>query len=165
MEKNGFILTKKREFMQFLNEFSKGILVPVFTLPIVGIILAFGILLSNPSLPLGKIPVFFATGKIITNSLISIFINLSPLFCVGIAAGMAKKKRGEAGLNSLILFFVFIYAMNSYMSLKGLLLTGPLSGTGQSMVLGVQVLDMGVFLGMLIGVISAKLHNRFIDVE
>lgn len=33
------------------------------------------------------------------------------------------------------------------------------------MVLGVQILDMGVFLGIILGVITAFIHNRFADIE
>ena len=33
------------------------------------------------------------------------------------------------------------------------------------MVLGIQILDMGVFLGMILGCVTAYVHNRFIDTE
>ena len=39
------------------------------------------------------------------------------------------------------------------------------SGTGQAMVLGVQVLDMGVFIGLLLGIVVAYVHNRFCETE
>lgn len=155
----------KKNIMRFLNEFSKAILVPVFTLPIIGIILSCGILLTNKNIPISNVTFLYDFGKIIKDSLLSIFINLSPLFCVGIVAGMTKKKRGEASLNALILFLIFLYSMNSYMEIKGMIINGSLRGTGRTNMLGLQVLDMGVFLGMLIGIIAAKLHNKFVDVE
>ncbi len=31
------------------------------------------------------------------------------------------------------------------------------------MVLGVQVLDMGVFLGIILGIVVAYIHNRFCE--
>ena len=40
-----------------------------------------------------------------------------------------------------------------------------LYGTGQTIYLGFHVTDMGVFLGMILGVIVAVVHNRFIDTE
>lgn len=40
-----------------------------------------------------------------------------------------------------------------------------LFGTGQAVVLGFQVVDMNVFLGMLVGCIVAFIHNRFSDKE
>lgn len=40
-----------------------------------------------------------------------------------------------------------------------------LYGTGQTICLGYHVTDMGVFLGMILGVVVALVHNRFIDTE
>ena len=89
---------------RFGEEFSKGILIPVFILPIVGILLAFGVLLTNKAIPLANIEKIFEFGTILKNSVLSIFINLLPVFCVGIAAGMAKSKKGNAALNAIVLF-------------------------------------------------------------
>ena len=40
-----------------------------------------------------------------------------------------------------------------------------LRGSGQALVLGVQVLDMGVFLGIILGVVVAYIHNKFCEKE
>ena len=147
----------RTKLSRFGEEFSKGILIPVFILPIVGILLAFGVLLTNKAIPLANIEKIFEFGTILKNSVLSIFINLSPVFCVGIAAGMAKSKKGNAALNAIVLFFIFIYSMNSFMKLNSLLIDGNLSGTGQGNILGVQILDMGVFLGIILGVLTSYL--------
>lgn len=55
--------------------------------------------------------------------------------------------------------------MNKFMNMRGMLVEGSLSGTGQAMVLGVQVLDMGVFIGLLLGIVVAYVHNRFCETE
>ena len=78
---------------------------------------------------------------------------------------MADKKKSEAGFISLLAFLVFINAMNRFMGIRGILVEGSLSGTGQAMVLGVQILDMGVFLGLMLGVVVALVHNRFCETE
>ena len=51
------------------------------------------------------------------------------------------------------------------MNYSGDMLVAPdqLQGSGQALVLGVQVLDMGVFLGIILGIVVALIHNRFID--
>lgn len=163
---NGSNLEKlKKTVTRLGTEFSKGILVPVFTLPIVGMLLALGVLLTNPSIPFSKIQWLNNFGILTKDSLLSIFINLAPIFAVGIASGMAKRKKGDAGLSAIILFFIFLYSMNSFMKIKGFLVSGNLRGTGQSLVLGVQVLDMGVFLGIILGLVTAYLHNKFVDKE
>ena len=79
--------------------------------------------------------------------------------------GLANKKKSEAGFIGLLAFLVFINAMNRFMGLTGILVEGNLSGTGQTTVLGVQVLDMGVFLGLMLGIIVAWIHNRFCETE
>ena len=66
----------------------------------------------------------------------------------------------------MLAFLVFINAMNKFMDLRGILADpAALRGTGQAMVLGIQILDMGVFLGMILGCVTAYVHNRFIDTE
>ena len=45
----------RTKLSRFGEEFSKGILIPVFILPIVGILLAFGVLLTNKAIPLANI--------------------------------------------------------------------------------------------------------------
>lgn len=155
----------KKTITRLGTEFSKGILVPVFTLPIVGMLLAVGVLLTNPSIPMSKIGWINNFGILTKDSLLSIFINLSPVFAVGIASGMAKRKKGDAGLSGIILFFIFLYAMNSFMKINNLLITGDLRGSGQSLILGVQVLDMGVFLGIILGLVTSYLHNKFVEKE
>lgn len=51
------------------------------------------------------------------------------------------------------------------MKLNSLLIDGNLSGTGQGNILGVQILDMGVFLGIILGVLTAIIHNKYSDIE
>lgn len=51
------------------------------------------------------------------------------------------------------------------MKLNSLLIDGNLSGTGQGNILGVQILDMGVFLGIILGVLTAIIHNKYFGIE
>lgn len=86
------------------------------------------------------------------------------IFCVGIALGLANKKKAEAAFTALLGYLVFLYAMNKFMELRDMLVApDQLQGSGQALVLGVQVLDMGVFLGIILGIVVALIHNRFID--
>lgn len=61
---------------------------------------------------------------------------------------------------------IFIYANNAWLASNGMLIDSPsLAGTGQAMVLGVQCIDMGVFLGILLGCLTGYLFNKFGDIE
>lgn len=159
----------KEKMMNGLQSFSKAMFVPVLILPIAGILIAIGNLFTNTRLqavlPFLDNPVTIAFGTLLSGSLTAILTNLGVIFCVGLAVGMANKKKSEAGFIALLTFLVFINAMNKFMGLNGMLVEGSLRGTGQAMVLGVQVLDMGVFLGILLGIVVAAVHNRFCETE
>lgn len=159
----------KEKMMNAMQRFSKAMFVPILLLPIVGILIAVGNLFTNVRLqailPFLNNPVTIGFGTILSGSLSAILSNLGIIFCVGLSIGLADKKKTEAGLVALLSFFVFINAMNKFMGLRGMLVEGSLSGTGQAMVLGVQVLDMGVFLGLLLGIVIAWVHNRFCETE
>lgn len=160
----------KKKFVNTLQQFSKGMFVPVLILPIVGIIIAFGNILTNQNLlkllPFMDNPITYGFGKMLSSSLVSILINLGLVFCVGLAIGLAKEKKAHAGFTALLSYMVFINAMNMFLSLTNRLVpSDALRGSGQTMVLGVQVLDMGVFLGIFLGIVIALIHNRFVNVE
>lgn len=160
----------KEKVMNILQKFSKAMFIPVLILPIAGILIAVGNLFTNARLlevlPFMNNPVTTGFGSLLSGSLVAILNNLGVIFCVGLAVGLADKKKSEAGFTALLGFLVFINAMNRFMDLTGILYTGDsLSGTGQAMVLGVQILDMGVFLGIILGVVTALVHNKFCEIE
>ncbi|WP_423493362.1 PTS transporter subunit EIIC [Lacticaseibacillus paracasei] len=160
----------KQKVMEGLQRFSKAMFVPVLILPIAGILIAIGNIFTNQKLlevvPFMNNPVTKGFGLILSGSLVSILTNLGVIFCVGLAVGLAKKKKAEAGFTALLTFLVFINAMNKFMELRGILSKAEnLQGTGQASVLGVQILDMGVFLGIILGLTVGFIHNKFVDTE
>ncbi len=160
----------KERIVNQLQRFSKGMFIPVLILPIAGLGIAFGNLFTNARLldvvPFLDNPVLFGFGKLLSGSLVSILVNLGIIFCVGLSVGLAEKKKAEAGFTALLVFLIFINAMNIFLSLSGdLVAADALRGSGQTMVLGIQILDMGVFLGILLGIIVAAIHNRFCEKE
>lgn len=160
----------KDNLMNGMQRFAKAMFIPVLILPIAGILIAIGNLFTNAQLietvPFLDNPITMGFGTILSGSLVSILTNLGLIFCVGIAVGLADKKKAEAGFTSLLGYLVFIHAMNNFLSINDLLADpAALRGTGQTMVMGVQVLDMGVFLGILLGVCTALIHNKFADIE
>lgn len=158
----------KQKVMGGLQKFSKAMFVPVLILPIAGILIAIGNIFTNAALiekvPFLDNPITMGFGSILSSSLLPVLTNLGLIFCVGIALGLAEKKKAEAAFTGVLGYLVFIFAMNKFMELRGILADPEsLRGTGQSLVLGVQILDMGVFLGIILGVIVALVHNKWID--
>ena len=138
-------------------------------LSVAGILLIVGIILTNKTIcavipVLGSGP-FQLVGAVVYQSLMFIINNLSILFCVGIAGAMAKKNKGHASLIALMSFFLFLQANNIVLNATGSLAEASgmlgLTGTGQSTVMGIQVLDTGVFGGIILGCITGAVFNRY----
>ncbi len=153
-----------------LQNFGKSLYGPVLILPIVGLFIAFGNVLGNGNLaeyfPVLGHPSVQHIGVLISKSAVSVLANLALVFGVGIPIGLAAKDKGYAALIGLVTFIVFINAMNVTLQLQGELAPAEqMRAAGQSMVLGVQVLEMGVFAGILTGALSGFLYNRYSGVQ
>ena len=130
----------KQKIMDVLQRFSKAMFIPVLILPIAGILIAVGNLFTNAKLlevlPFMNNPITTGFGTLLSGSLVAILNNLGLIFCVGLAVGLANKKKSEAGFTALLAFLVFINAMNKFMDITGVLYSGEsLRGTGQALVL------------------------------
>ncbi|MBD1379632.1 PTS transporter subunit EIIC [Metabacillus arenae] len=158
----------KDKLLNSMQIFARAVVIPVFYLPIVGIILALSAILTNPII-VGKEGFLINLGNFIGSGLWPILMNLGIVFCVGIAMGMAKEKKGDAALVALFSYLTFLGANQYWLELTGKLVeyqdVSDLSGTGQTMILGFQVVDMGVFLGLILGVVVALVHNKFYNKE
>ncbi|PWC13026.1 PTS transporter subunit EIIC [Brenneria corticis] len=149
-----------------LQSFSKAMMGPVLFLPVIGLILALSSILSNPSLfssaPLEQV------GKLLGDTFWPLFGNLGLIFAVGIAYGMAKSNKSEAALVALMCFIMFLGANASFLELSGRVaekVNGEYFGTGQTETLGFHVIDMGIFLGLILGVTVAWVYNRLAQKE
>lgn len=92
-------MNKSNSVMDVLQRFSKAMFIPVLILPIAGLLIAVGNILTNANLlavmPILDNPITTGFGQILTGSLVTILNNLGIIFCVGIAVGLAEKKKGE----------------------------------------------------------------------
>ena len=107
-----------------MQAFSKAMFMPVLILPIAGLLIAVGNVFTNARLieilPFLDNPVTKGFGTILSGALVAILNNLGLIFCAGIAVGLAKKKKAEAGFTAMLAFLVFINAMNKFMGLRGM---------------------------------------------
>lgn len=143
-----------------LQRFSRAVIVPVKFMAVMGLVLALAVILQ-----LEFMPTVIQTSGYMLNSMMNIMLNnLAIIFAVGISASLADRRKVEAGLVGLISFLLFLAANNAWLELTNTLAEPGVQGyfgTGQNIVLGIQVVDMNVFLGMLIGAIVGFIHNRF----
>lgn len=147
-----------------MKRFSGAIIRPVLFLAVAGILLAVSVILKMEGMP-G--PVAMVGSLIYTCVNSGVVGNLGLLFCIGLTCALANKKKGDAAVIAASTFLVFLYADNAWLTSNNMLAdaSGGLYGTGQGMVLGVQVVDMGVFIGIILGCLNGWLFNRFCDVK
>ena len=169
--------------LQQLQRIGKAIMLPIAALPIAGILLGVGGALlgisglSNPPavyeplITFVNIPVVTAILTIMKNVGDIIFGNLPLLFAVGVAVGLAKKDKGTAGLASIFGFIVMNQVISSMLAL-GLTQLGVLTpdsvgeyGTYVTTNLGIFTLNMSVFGGIITGIVTAILHNKYHTIQ
>ena len=161
----------KHRITPALERFSKAMLAPLSYLSAAGLLLVVGALLT--STPLAEVLPFLRwapvhlLGQLIYKCLTAAITNLSVLFCVGIAAALAKREKHQAGLIALMCYLIYLTAGNVTLTELGTLaepdaLTG-LYAAGQTTVLGIQTVDTGVFGGILLGLLTAWVFNRTCD--
>lgn len=128
-------------------------MVPVATLPAAAILMGIGYWID---------PVGWggdnALAALLIKSGAAIIDNMSVLFAIGVAYGMSKDKDGAAALTGFVSFLV---------------VTTLCSPAAVSMIKGIPLAEVPVafskienqFVGILVGVLSAELYNRFSQVE
>lgn len=147
-----------------MQRFSRSAIQPVMFMAVMGLGLAIAVILQLDFMP-GFIQSF---GKLLKAMMDAMLNNLSIIFCVGIAASLANRKKVEAAILSLIVYLIFLGANNAWLADHNMLATsGDMGfyGTGQALVLGFQVVDMNVFLGMILGVLTGYIHNKFSETQ
>lgn len=143
-----------------LQRFSRAVIVPVKFMAVMGLVLALAVILQMEFMP----TVIQMFGQLLNAMMNAMLNNLAIIFAVGISASLADRRKVEAGLVGLISFLLFLAANNAWLEMTGTLADPGVQGyfgTGQNIVLGFQVVDMNVFLGMLIGALVGYIHNKF----
>ena len=149
-----------------MKRFSGAMIQPVMFLSVAGIMLALASVLRLTYMPAAVIGV----GDFLYNLFMNGFINnLVVIFVVGLTCAFAKKQKTDAAVVAIASFLCYLYADNYWLNLTGTLAQpaadGSFYGTGQAMVLGVQVVDMGVFISIILGCINGWIYNKLCDVQ
>ncbi|WP_207670904.1 PTS transporter subunit EIIC [Caloramator sp. E03] len=136
----------KTRFFKILQKIGKAIMMPVSVLPAAGILVAFGRWLMQNS------GVSKAIGQIIYDGGIVVFENLPLIFAIGVAIGFASNI-GVAGLASVVGYEVMTKVLDAMGNLNNI------------QAKGIEKIDMGVFAGIIIGIVAAKLYDRFHEIK
>ena len=169
--------------LQYLQRIGKAIMLPIAALPIAGILLGIGGALLGisglnnppaiyqPLIAFVNIPFVTAVLTVMQDIGQIVFNNLPILFAVGVAVGLAKKDKGTAALASVFGFIVMNQVISTLLTL-GVTQLGTLTpdnvgeyGTYVTTNLGIFTLNMSVFGGIITGIITAILHDRFHEIQ
>ena len=159
---------RMQKFLRRLERFSQSLLSPLSYLSAAGLLLVLGALLTSKplcqALPVLQWAPLQLVGQLLYNGMMVLINNLSVILCVGVAAVRAKTEKQDAALLALMAYLVFLTANHTALEALGLLaqpngMTG-LAGTGQTTILGIQVVDTGVASGIVLGFAAAWLFNR-----
>lgn len=174
-----------------LETMGKASIFPISLLPLAGLCLGLGTLFTNAinikiySLQniLGK--VYFASDTLTVTKTTAlyefliilsklgniIFSNLPLLFAIGTAFAFAKYEKPTAALMGGVFFLIMHQTINGLLSttiIPGVPLVADtpenpyaMLMAGQSVMLGIQSLQMGIFGGIVAGLITAGIHSRY----
>ncbi|CAM2846634.1 glucose-specific PTS transporter subunit IIBC [Paenibacillus sediminis] len=148
-----------------LQKVGKALMLPVAILPAAGLLLGIGNMLVNPDfiayLPALNAHWVQALATVMMNAGQIVFDNLSLLFAVGVAVGLAGGE-GVAGLAAIIGYLIMNVTMKTVVGV-----TPSMVGKDYAYanVLGVPTLQTGVFGGIIIGILAASMYKRFYNIE
>ena len=157
----------RQRILENMQKFSRAMIGAVLFLPVIGLILALSSVLTNPTL-IAETSFLHQLGQLLGDTFWPLFGNLGLLFCVGISYGLAKDKKTEVALVSVMCFIMFLGANHSWLEHTHAVaekINGEYYGTGQTQLLGFVVVDMGVFLGIILGCTIAWVHNKVSNIE
>ncbi|MGN0709082.1 MAG: PTS transporter subunit EIIC, partial [Anaerovoracaceae bacterium] len=156
------------------QQLGKSLFLPIAILPFAGLLLGIGSSFTNATTiatyhlegVLHQGTFLYALMEMFSEAGGVIFDNLALIFALAVALGMAKKEKGVAVVSAAIFYLVMNITINTMLTLSGQILSDGsiakdvLDGAITS-VLGIQTLNMGVFGGIIAGLITAALCNRF----
>ncbi|WP_293796482.1 N-acetylglucosamine-specific PTS transporter subunit IIBC [Pantoea sp. CTOTU46764] len=137
----------------YLQKVGRALMVPVATLPAAAILMGVGYWIDPDSWGAGN-----ALAALLIKSGSAIIDNMSVLFAIGVAYGMSKDKDGAAALTGFVGFLV---------------VTTLCSPAAVAMIQKIPVEQVPAafgkinnqFVGILVGILSAEVYNRFSHVE
>ena len=156
--------------MDFFQNLGKAFMLPVALLSALGMLLGIGSALTTPQLlellPWLKNPLIVFIARYMTTIGAFGFQNLPTLFAIAIPIALVKNEKGVAGFAGFVGFYIMHSAANFMLvDLNLLAASNDLVNHGQTIIFGLQSIDMGVLGGIISGIIVAKLHQRFYNIQ
>ena len=156
------------------QQIGKSLFLPIAVLPPAGILLGIGSSFTNST----TIATYGLSGilhegnplymffQMLAGAGNAVFGNLALIFALAVALGMAKKEKGVAVISAAIFYLIMLTTMNVLLQIDGSILADGSIGSNVkdgaiASALGIQTLQMGVFGGILAGLLAAFTCNKF----
>lgn len=157
-----------KKFFAVLQQVGQSLMLPVALLPAAGILLALGNAFQNPAflqyVPLLNVTWFQSLAHYMEQAGGIVFANLPILFCVGVAVGLSGGE-GVAALASLVGFLIMNVVVGLASGVPDIVAQSMHPDPKLAIVLGIPTLQMGVFGGIIMGILAAKIYKKYYDIE
>lgn len=157
----------KEEFRGLGQSLGKAILLPIAILPVAGLFLGISAALSSKAVKIAY-PIL---QNVALQNILSIlnavgdgvFTALPIIFAIGISVGLAKNEKGTAALAGVVGYFVLLTSVSALLTISGKMapIDVDMRLLGQANQFGIKTLNMNVFGGILAGIVTGFVHNRF----
>ena len=145
--------------MKFLQRLGKSLMLPVACLPVCGILMGIGYALCPATMQGGDVSgALQIIGFFLVKAGGALIDNMSWLFAVGVAVGMAKDNDGTAGLSGLVSWLMMTKLLQPAV-------VGTLTGVAVEAVNPAFSKIETQFIGILAGIIGAACYNKFKDTK
>lgn len=152
---------KRNRVMDFFSALGRSLLMPIAALAACGIVLGLTSALMKAQVQaaapfLQQEVLFFIISTV--NKMSGVVFTLIPvLFAISIAFGLAREEKEIAAFAGFIGYYTFLVASGCMIN-AGFM---DFSALKISSILGVETLDMGAVAGIITGIVTAALHNRY----
>lgn len=162
--------SRKTRFYAFMQNLGKSFMFPIATLSAMGILVGLGSAFTAPSmmdrlsfLQIHWVNVIFSFMNTVGGFG---FTYLPAMFAMALPFGLAKRNKGVGAIAAFAGYISLNLGINFMLQQQGkLVAAAKMQQAGQSMVLGIQSLEMGVLGGILVGLITYFLLERYQEVK
>lgn len=168
----------------FIQKLGKSLMGPLSIIVAAGLLLGLASTLQNPMIfgdALANVTIVNAFVSLVNALAGGLFGLLPILFCMSVAMGMAKEDKEIATFASIIGFVLFHTTLRFFLSLNGItadttsidylvsqgkdILVATQENAIYDTVFGIFTYRMGIFGGIIVGLWSAMIHNRFHETQ
>lgn len=162
---------KDNKVFSILQRIGRSFMLPIAILPVAGLFLGIGGSFTNTTMIeaygltkiLGHGTVLNSFLTILNDCGSVVFDNLPLLFAIGVSIGMAKNEKAVAALAGAIAFLIMNSSISAMINITNAAETLPNGSITTS--LGITTLQTGVFGGIIVGLGTAYLHNKYYKIQ